>query len=81
MSEALPLPGRSCHITQPQTSPAPAFRIRRDVLEALDPLRRMAAYSAIQRGAWLLVNDNNQPIVAPSRAAESGELHGTPARS
>ncbi|AGB02422.1 hypothetical protein [Methanoregula formicica] len=61
----------------------PAFRIRRDVLEQLDPLRKMAALSAIKRGHWLLVesNDNNQPIVTPSRVAATGELYGAPALS
>ena len=38
----------------------PAFRIRRDVLEALDPLRKMAALSAIQRGYWLLVEEDER---------------------
>lgn len=59
----------------------PAFRIRRDVLEQLDPLRKMAALSAIKRGHWLLVESNDQQIVTPSRVAATGDSYGTPALS
>jgi hypothetical protein len=38
-------------------SPGPVYRIRKDVLNALDPMRKMAALSAINRGAWLLVEN------------------------
>lgn len=43
--------------------PTPAFRIRRDVLEQLDPLRKMAALSAIKRGHWILEEGQQAPVL------------------
>jgi hypothetical protein len=56
------------------------FRIRRDVLEVLDPLRKVAAMSAIKRGAWVVVEGDGS-IVAPTRAGECGDQHGIPAHT
>jgi hypothetical protein len=60
MSESLHSQGVIDYTTLSQSSAKPAFRIRRDVLEALDPLRKMAALSAINRGYWLLVEEDDR---------------------
>ncbi len=46
-------------------NPTPGYKIRRDVLEALDPLRKMAALSAIKRGYWLLVEEDDRHGTCP----------------
>ena len=38
-----------------QAQPIPHYRIRREILEHMDPMRRMVAKSLIVRGEWILV--------------------------
>jgi hypothetical protein len=48
------------------STPSPPYHIRRDVLDALDPMRKMAALSAIKRGAWVL--DEGREVMHAQKA-------------
>lgn len=61
----------------PPASTTPVFCIRRDVLEALSPLHKMAALSAIQRGHWSL----DEGLRAPVSGVEYGQHQETAVHS